>query len=947
MKNIYLGMALILLFSNFAAAQANLPDPMSAAPSNSNFYYENKGQIIDQNGNLHPEIRYYTEHAYPQMYLADDKISFVATKLADSNIAGDVDSMGRIDLQFLCNKSVKSQISEKPTAFVPCGVMQTFEPSQDYLNYYLPQCPNGITDVRGYARVVYVDAFPNIDVHFYSNALGVKVYFVIKQGGDPSDIDLLFTGQDSIGNINNGLAMYLGEWKLQFPQAIAYQLAPNNATTVLGWVPAWIHNGSGEVTVATGNYDPNLELVIAIGGWPVIQPKGDNLEWATFYGADGAQDNGRVYVDKDGNLLHVLTEVGNVYMDHVGESYNTNSQNNWYLTKFDVNNARRWSTYYGSTGPDVAVAINEGGELAVGKDDLALGGIWVAGFTAHSGTYWGDALLGTVPGIFQQGANAGLNPNPNHDGLLASFKNDGHLQFGTYLGGGNETDDYISAMDIDPVSNILYIVGNTNKPAQFNNNCNAQTNGDFPLCSGSGSQFFQGAKYNNSDREGFIAAFDLEDMSLIWSTLFGGAGEDYIQSLKVVHNATENAIYIGGLTASVYRGDGEISGAITSHPLNSFPLVNPGNGAFFQYSVNSTSAPFNNFVARFNGDRQLEWCTYFGHSTGGIKNIAVNSSNEIYIIGNGSNKDYAAASSPTSNANGLIPVYDNSNSYYEAPSDYQQHLVLARFGSDLKLKWSTFLHGGWEPSYGIMRKVPLAVDAIDRVYVGTFLKKVVVPVLQLPGAYWQYQNASMNSNISSPLEYPYDSYILAFDPSEHLFWATFLGGTLSSASELNVASTSSDFFTDIAASGSNYLYFTGETQCEHSPYTECPQGAYCDQSYNSPGAGDDCFIGKFITSSFPTNVKTVQEEAVCLNVYPNPSSTVFYVSFLNRDFSALGDEVKISIINGLGSKVSETSLTMKTGINRFALNCKNLPSGVYFLKLGNKKFEKAIKIIKK
>lgn len=177
-----MSIALTALCTSFAAAQANLPDPMSAPPSNSNFYYENHGQIVDENGNLHPEIRYYTEHTYPEMYLADDKISFVATKMADTNIIGDVDSIGRIDLQFLCNKQAKNQSTEKPSAFVPCGVMQAFEPSTDHLNYYLPQCPNGITNVPGYARVVYENAFPNIDVHFYSNAVSTKVYFVVKPG---------------------------------------------------------------------------------------------------------------------------------------------------------------------------------------------------------------------------------------------------------------------------------------------------------------------------------------------------------------------------------------------------------------------------------------------------------------------------------------------------------------------------------------------------------------------------------------------------------------------------------------------------------------------------------------------------------------------------------------------------------------------------------------------
>jgi hypothetical protein len=222
------------------------------------------------------------------------------------------------------------------------------------------------------------------------------------------------------------------------------------------------------------------------------------------------------------------------------------------------------------------------------------------------------------------------------------------------------------------------------------------------------------------------------------------------------------------------------------------------------------------------------------------------------------------------------------------------------------------------------------------------LRKVVAPVLQLSGAYWQDENASMNSNINSPLEYPNDNYILAFAPNEHLFWATFLGGALSN-SELDNYNTSSDFLTDLATNGSDYLYVTGMTECKHSPYTECPPGAYCDQTYKP---GDDCFIGKFKTASFPTKIKTVQKESVNLNVYPNPSDNVFYVSFLNKDFNSFGNEAKIIMTNELGSKISEVVLKLKAGINRFILNFNSLPSGVYFLNIGNQKFEGTAKLIK-
>ncbi|MFA4851618.1 MAG: hypothetical protein WC599_03780 [Bacteroidales bacterium] len=43
------------------------------------------------------------------------------------------------------------------------------EPIKSYLNYYLGHCPQGVTDVKGYYRVVYPNVYPKIDMHCYSN----------------------------------------------------------------------------------------------------------------------------------------------------------------------------------------------------------------------------------------------------------------------------------------------------------------------------------------------------------------------------------------------------------------------------------------------------------------------------------------------------------------------------------------------------------------------------------------------------------------------------------------------------------------------------------------------------------------------------------------------------------------------------------------------------------
>ncbi len=141
----------------FTAVQGQLPDPIPEPPSGSHFYYENLGQIVDSEGNPVPEIKFYTERSSPTLYLADDKVSFVHHKV-DTNFwvnpdSARIDTSYRLDMSFVCWEpaAIRSEYM--------CGSLLESEPGGDYLNYYLPHCPQGITDVAGFSRVAYLDAF--------------------------------------------------------------------------------------------------------------------------------------------------------------------------------------------------------------------------------------------------------------------------------------------------------------------------------------------------------------------------------------------------------------------------------------------------------------------------------------------------------------------------------------------------------------------------------------------------------------------------------------------------------------------------------------------------------------------------------------------------------------------------------------------------------------------
>lgn len=936
-----------------------LPDPFPAPPSNSNFYYQNKGQIIDELGNLHPEIKYYTEHTAPSIFLAEDKVSFVAVHYGDTSIVGVMDTMYRIDLQFICDDITGDDGSsgdnpggggddegggeEQPEE--RCGDIMVYEQSQDHLNYFLPHCGAGITDVKGYARVVYHNAFPNIDVHFYSNAQAPILYFVVKPGGDPNDITLLFSGQDSIQAMGGALSMYLSEWTLDFPQAIAYEVDNANNINMLGWLPLWDHQGGGTVKVNTGPYNSADDLVIRVGAGLSTSMSNDNLEWSTYYGGDGYEMWPKVIVDEQNNVLyHSLYQQynpGNTFPSQHQLNIMYNNRGDFYLSKFSSIGVRNWGTYYGGSYKDYALAMTAGTYLNPEEID-PLHGLWVAGTT-----YSAEDILITGTGNFQQDFNSTYHSSSFADGLLAFFDTDGYLKYSTLFGAGGFADDVIKDIAFDPWSNSLYIVGYTYNDAQYADICASPVNGAFPLCSGIGNKYFKNSKLNANEADGFIARFNTNDMELEWSTLFGGSNGDEILCIELLQETGGgHSIFIGGHSLST-NVDINSSGPITSHPVSAFPIVNPGGGAFVQSSTYNEPKATHGFLAKFNQDHQLEWSTFLGRvfpeSHLGAIEMELNSENQLYVITSGVHYNTAAASSPNPNAFGLVPIYDNNIAYFEAPNnEYQQHLLI-KFNDNLSLNFSTYLHGQvWYADGLILKYGSISIDRDNRVFVGTSMNKIQAPTYNPYGAYIQNVNASANTNHPTPV----DGYIYGFNSKDKLVWQTFFGGTDNPLNPYVNDHGSTDIITSLATLDDKKLYISGMTKSSIDvPYNRCPPviGAYCDHIYNPDM---DCFISRFDISIFPDplNIQTQPFfELGKLSAYPNPSDGVFSIEFYNN---GRDEKMELRIVDISGKEMSKFDVKTKQAFNRFNIDLTGFSVGVYILDLYSDTYKQSVKLMK-
>ncbi|HMN06183.1 MAG TPA: T9SS type A sorting domain-containing protein [Flavobacteriales bacterium] len=320
----------------------------------------NMGQVFDTDGNQRNDVKAYFEGAPIGLYLRDSsRVSFTFTAMHKDSLTPD--TTYRVDMAFAGAYQVA------PDLVVPApGVA----------NYYRGAVV--AEQVPAFRRGVYQEVAKDIDFHMYGSTGGPRMAFVVKPGGNPDNIKLAFTGQDSL-NIDwmGSLKAYLnGKW-VELKQAIAYQVAGNGSMNEVPWTPQWIHqDGTIYAKLTFGTYDHNLPLVLqvgyaAMGGVSTIEPR--NMEWSTFIGGFGADDLTDVQMDQ----FDAPYVCGSTWSDYFPVVTGDASFNpflgeavgalNAVVMKFDHTTKHiLWGTYYsGSNAAYDGLALTDARKLAV------------------------------------------------------------------------------------------------------------------------------------------------------------------------------------------------------------------------------------------------------------------------------------------------------------------------------------------------------------------------------------------------------------------------------------------------------------------------------------------------------------------------------------------------------------------------------------------------------
>ncbi|HEX2930095.1 MAG TPA: SBBP repeat-containing protein [Candidatus Binatia bacterium] len=555
--------------------------------------------FIENRGQADPRVAYYVQGSNKIFYFTDEGITLVLSKpLAQQSARADLEPVAAE------SKKVSDSAAEKLVSRVTLkldfvGIDRAVKPigqelSSARISYFKGRREDWATDLKTYARLVYPDLWPGIDLVYSGTVDRLKYMFVVRPGADPKQIKLRYRGAESVSLDPQGrLAVRTALEDFHEDKPTAYQEIDGAARDVqAGYALESQIGGSHSYGFNVGDYDSTKALIID----PAI------LVYAGFIGG---------LADDRGNGIAVDSE---------GSAYITGETNSTQLSSFPV-----------SVGPDVIA--NGGLDAFVAKVDPTGTQLLYAGFIGGLGDDRGKAIaVDSTGNAYVTGETTSnqasfpvtVGPDLTHNGLLDVFvakvnASGTNLLYAGYIGGiGNDSG---SGIAVD-ASNRAYITGETES-----------IQGNFPTGSGFGSLASFDATHNGG-LDAFVARIAANGASLEYAGFIGGIGTDRGTSIAV---DSSNRAYVTGETDSTEA---------------SFP---DGNGLAGLTSFDSTqNGDLDAFVVRIAADGlTFEYAGYIGGvAADGGNGITVDGAGAAYVTGATSS---SAISFPNGNGIGLLP----------------------------------------------------------------------------------------------------------------------------------------------------------------------------------------------------------------------------------------------------------------------------------------------------
>lgn len=441
--------------------------------------------------------------------------------------------------------------------------------SSHYRNYFLGNNPTRWqSKLHSYQKVTMNDYYPGIDMILDGSSQELKYSFRVHPGVDANIIEMSYVGHDRVYVAEDGslhISNRFGEIIERAPEA---WLEESGANVEIRF------EVSGDTVrfVMPNGYDSNETLI--------IDP---TLVFSSFTGSSADNWGMTATPDSQGALFAGgIVFVGLGYPTSPGAFQSSNNSQGTLadrytdvgISKFTADGgALIYSTYLGGLGSETANSI-----IANSNDELFILGVTSSSNFPMAGSPY-DASFAGGTNIATSATNL-LNFNDGQDLYVARLSADGTtLQASTYVGGTgtdglniiaglrkNLGDQFRGEIILDDQENV--IVSSTTRSSNF------------PIVMGSQSTL-------SGIQDAVIFKMPPTLNTLIWSTYFGGSGDE-----------TGNSVQLGS-NGSVYMAGGTTSGNL------------PITGGF----DTSFGGDVDGYIARFNANNgNLQSGTYIGQN---------------------------------------------------------------------------------------------------------------------------------------------------------------------------------------------------------------------------------------------------------------------------------------------------------------------------------------------
>jgi len=679
-------------------------------------FTENKGQMTDMDNKPVPFVLFKTEAPGLDLYITEKGLTYVFIKIIKEKI-NDSSSLKEMHMpDYLKNEKTSMEWNRIDMLLKGANIKKENiikeTQSEHFYQYFLGHCPDGVTDVHSYEKIIIKEIYPGIDwVLYNTNDKGLKYDFIVHPGADAKQIEMVYSSLEPVKLNTAGeleLNTAIGNLKEQSPysyiketnQKIESSFKITSTKKIKEYYETTIQFEIGDLNISKSQtfiIDPQLVWSTLFGG-------GSNLECISGLECD---QNGNVFATGGSGGGIGFPNANNIGASTYFQNYTSVSFNVFvclFIIKFNNKGVLLWATYYGNPGFNTN-SFSNGTSLCI---DLS-GNIFITGIT----DMLNFPLFNPGSGAYFQSTFAGGTSNGSifdpHDMFLLKFSNNGVRLWATYYGGSGNEKPY--SICTDNIGNI-FITGEVDS-------------NNFPTLNSTSGSYYQNIKKAYDDA--FIIKFNNTGVRL-WSTFYGGDGWDEGQAICC--DALGN-VFVAGNTSS------------TNLILN-----NPGGGTYFQNIIDSIY--YNTFILKFNNSGVLIWATYFGgNHADRVNSICIDGKGNLFITG------YTGSSN--------FPVLNPLNgAYFQGTLNALDDNFILKFNNSGVLIWSTY-YGGNGSDYISGANDNISIDECNNLYINFTTTSSDLPIKN---------NCSGGYN-DSTLSATRDYYVVKFNNYGKLLWSTY------------------------------------------------------------------------------------------------------------------------------------------------------------------------------